>query len=32
MKRCSRKWIAKVFLDLLIGKQPYFLGESIDIG
>lgn len=22
----------KVFLDLLVGKQPHFLGESIDIG
>ena len=22
----------KVFLDLMIGKQPHFLGESIDIG
>ena len=22
----------KVYLDLLVGKQPHFLGESIDIG
>jgi SanA protein len=22
----------KVFLDLLVGKQPHFLGEKIDIG
>lgn len=29
-----REWGArcKVFLDLLLGKQPHFLGEQIDIG
>ena len=29
-----REWFArcKVYLDLLLGKQPHFLGEPIDIG
>ena len=29
-----REWFArcKVFLDLLVGKKPHFLGEPIDIG